>query len=1189
MDDTTLRAIEQRIERVLGATEPDPEGEARHLAGVERALLEASRAAPDHGRGNPVLADAARWRDRAAELGANGAAERANEFVEKLIARAAERWRERLPGDDADAQALFDAIDDARTIDLEALARRTMVPPLLGELGPLRDRLKTRLPVDETTRQHWIGVLLDGADVALIESDDTEPGRAVLRLERVLEDLEWHRDNVDPSPRLRRKIRRIRIEISERDTQHRLEKRYSPDDVARAEKLITWYIIGVLALFFAELIFDFPDSVLTVFGFLDLWACSAFLGEFFIKLHHARRGKALWFARHFFVDFLPSLPFAFFLRWLRLARLLRLLRFMRIFGFITRGFDRIVRRYGEVLNRDIVLYPTREERARAAAQRDDSAARLHRLQGAVDSRWDALLLRAPREIRESVADLRIEGLEHALAASVVPDPEPSAATALRRELLAEEALRDLGNMNGPELEAAMGQDFVSRVARAVRLLGPLRWLPVVRRYVPRVGKRMDDADVVAAAAHKTAKELDRHHDRYFWFADLYGTVTPAQFVDRVGTAMVKGAKRPVVRLIMFGALYVIVVWALGKAAPGTIAAKVHDTLQQIVGTTLVVLGTVGLAFLAMGWWLRSVAGQATDFFTQSARAAYIGLTESIKGRFLERDAAILDRHVFAAEREVHDAEDDDAERFAADVKRWLVTTQSGRPPVRAFDHVERAVLIYRDSLDGAVLGANDVHTTAQMLGNPALRNVRLLAEGVSRGFNKRLARLDLERQKRLVGGPYMWFSLVCQAVEHGIARLVVDYNRHALPLDQLERASAEERSSYDTWLGAEEVGAVATDQVVYVTNDFTAMHFLDVDEERDAHVEARFGRRVARRLQRDRRHLVRRVFGTYPLHKRPREERVLNPYRLYEGWLAGGRALLFPLRVFRNWLKFLGRLYLWLVRCLQEIRRPRFAVDEEAAEGADFPTALRMIRRMRGPVAEAALRLRARFDPEYVGVRLPGAERSGLEEATVESDLEFLDLGPELARHVGLEKRRAARDMARLGRLIDDGLLERIGATGREGLRAAAAVYGADFRCVRRFLSASEILSETYDRARREELPPLSLWPRFRLHAAFARWWKEHGEKDRAARKAAWRATVRNTNGVRDALLAWDAEGDAAAARGETILADLLRHPERVSEQLVTLRTVQTLSLIDVRNYREHVYLLGDYGAAGDSKGPGLS
>ncbi len=144
-------------------------------------------------------------------------------------------------------------------------------------------------------------------------------------------------------------------------------------------------------------------------------------------------------------------------------------------------------------------------------------------------------------------------------------------------------------------------------------------------------------------------------------------------------------------------------------------------------------------------------------------------------------------------------------------------------------------------------------------------------------------------------------------------------------------------------------------------------------------------------------------------------------------------------------------------------------------------------------------------------------------------------------------------------------------------------------RSVRRHLSAQDVLSEIYERARREELMPFSIWPRPRLKRTFSRWWTRYGKKDSFARRAAWRATVHAAAAVRDALLVWRVEGDGARAKGERILAELLRHPERITEQLVTIRTVQTLSLIDMLNYREHIYRLGDYASSGDDSGQALS
>ncbi|MDH3590902.1 MAG: hypothetical protein OER88_03435, partial [Planctomycetota bacterium] len=259
------------------------------------------------------------------------------------------------------------------------------------------------------------------------------------------------------------------------------------------------------------------------------------------------------------------------------------------------------------------------------------------------------------------------------------------------------------------------------------------------------------------------------------------------------------------------------------------------------------------------------------------------------------------------------------------------------------------------------------------------------------------------------------------------------------------------------------------------------------------------------------------------------------------------------------------------------------SVDVDAVEGADYHTALRKIDRMRGPIAVAATRMRARFDPEYCGVRLPDVEESGLEEALLDDDLSFLQAPAELERELEGERQRIARDMARLARLVETRGFD------REKLRAAACAYVADMRGVRSLLSAREIMSEVYERAAQGDLAPAPLLPRFRLHRRFKKYWRAHGKESGYAYRAAWRATVHNVDGAANALRAWHERGESGRDEGERILAELLRHPERISEQIVTLRAVQTLALIDVLNYRSHVYTVGGYASDGDSTGDALN
>ena len=78
------------------------------------------------------------------------------------------------------------------------------------------------------------------------------------------------------------------------------------------------------------------------------------------------------------------------------------------------------------------------------------------------------------------------------------------------------------------------------------------------------------------------------------------------------------------------------------------------------------------------------------------------------------------------------------------------------------------------------------------------------------------------------------------------------------------------------------------------TVEFTAVDFLADEPERDAEIHARFGPQVAELVRRDRQQNVRRAFRSFPLHELPLAARTINPFALYEAHLAGGRIALLP-------------------------------------------------------------------------------------------------------------------------------------------------------------------------------------------------------------------------------------------------------------------------------------------------------
>ena len=109
--------------------------------------------------------------------------------------------------------------------------------------------------------------------------------------------------------------------------------------------------------------------------------------------------------------------------------------------------------------------------------------------------------------------------------------------------------------------------------------------------------------------------------------------------------------------------------------------------------------------------------------------------------------------------------------------------------------------------------------------------------------------------------------------------------------------------------------------------------------------------------------------------------------------------------------------------------------------------------------------------------------------------------------------------------------------------------------------------------------------PRPILQRKFRRYWRQHGTGNHRDRRAAWRAAQHNMRGVADALCAWDQWGEGTSAEGEKLLGEILLHPGRINEQLMAVRVVQTLTVLDVLNYREHIYHLGRYADMGDKPG----
>ena len=1198
-------------------------------------------------------------------------------LAEYAIEEAAQEWILQSKGDPsaADLEALFHRLTESghllsdihgRDGDGEVAASRVReTREELREL--LREQLRAT-PASPEQRGRWARLVADQCVSTLTTIDDLPPDRAATQIKSTLGDAEWYLQHVDSTRTKSRRIvksrvNRLRAELQERQLQSRLESKFGTRLTSLFERFILLLILLVLTLLTIEWSLPLSPQTLSVFATIDVVACGFFLLEFFTKLSLAEN-KARWFRRHFLIDLIPSIPFGLlttalpgidllrtgrFARFTKLPRIVRyakslrpLLRFARALGLMARGIDRIVRQYSHVINCNVILHPTRGEYERYAQEKRQDDLELELLCYQIHDIWTRFLLETPLSDRVAVSQARL-----ALLARVADirrihfrDSRQRIGT---RDIPAEALLDRMESLEPALVEPLLGEAMMVQLARIIQTMSvaPFRWLPLIRPCIPQDTTLNTDAELVAAASRRTAAFLRRFHDFWFWFADLYGTVTPAQFVDRAGGILVKGSARPAIRLALFGGFLVLIevlftLIGLPEVAPRTarvrtvtessntvatnelatpgsgttlpstdadtatehglhvvILTSARTFLRQVVGATVMVIGGICLFFLVLGKWLQHLAREATEFYEKSVQAQFLHLTEMIRPRKLERDAAILYARVLRPDwpqddSSAHDPLNVTIARMRQSLLRSHVAPQ---PACSGWSFLDRFVLIYRDWLGGGLFTSGDTRVTNQMLGNSALRQLLLTSHRVSKKTMKQLTTVDLEMQKSLFRGPFIWFHFIAQSVAHSVACLLVDYNRRAVPRRDLRYASESVKHAYKNWLAAaterpNEHASHVEDETRYVTTEFTALHFLDPDKQREEDVQQRFGSEVLQRMQRDRSHVIRRTFGTLPLHRLPRAERIVNLYALYESWIAGGRLFLLPLFVAGVVLRLLGRTLGWLLDAVQQIRHPERRDMRIDSAQADFRVAVRKINRIRGPVAEQCARLRAILDPAWLGTPLPRETETRLRGAEAPQDLDFLRLGPSVERDLNKERLRSQDSMRRLETLLDGGLMERVAVhagvardafSSRSHLRAAGIAVHADLYGIRSHLFAKTLLADVYRTTEATSSLRDHLLPRFQLRAAFRRYWKAHGPSDRAARRRAWKATIRDENGVAGALLAWGQFGGEVHREGETRLGKLLLHPDRISEQVVTLRMIQTLTVLDVLHYREQVLELGQY------------
>jgi hypothetical protein len=391
------------------------------------------------------------------------------------------------------------------------------------------------------------------------------------------------------------------------------------------------------------------------------------------------------------------------------------------------------------------------------------------------------------------------------------------------------------------------------------------------------------------------------------------------------------------------------------------------------------------------------------------------------------------------------------------------------------------------------------------------------------------------------------------------------------------------------------------------TVEFTAVDFLADDPEREEQIRARFGAQVAELVRLDRQQNVRRAFRSFPLHELPLSARTINPFVFYETHLAGGRIAFLPFLL----LAGVGR-GLWIAirsiyRVVHEILHPH--VDRQLLVPPDtYGAALRKIHRMRKPVFMGSLWLRARFDVEYLGLALPTAPPGIASQSLMEHDLDYIGatrrdriIAEQLRREHQTRLEWVNRWLRQFGWTFDElpGYLASevpfLANRGGEALRALVAACVLDHNDITTLACSIEGLKRVLAHAVDPAGDPLKLpagLPEPVINPR-ALWHPVHNCKrpitdlfdlpcfpayDTPERRKAMRCLRNHRRVVRGWIKVVLGQGgtDPWATVRER-MRDVMLRTDLWSDQILVLRAVQTLTMLDLQHNSELVWNLGGY------------
>ncbi len=1068
-----------------------------------------------------------------------------------------------------------------------------------------------------------------------------------------------------------------RNQFQERALDHRMRRIFGDRFVDRLDALIIILILVVTAQIFFELSFQEWIEANPVWearlAWFDLALSLVFLSEFGTRLALVQ-GRFRYFRRNFLIDFFAVLPYGFFayqaklaeqamlvaggsqtlsggsglqrggglLRLLRLIRVIRpIMRLGRLFVFAVRFTDRLVSRYQNLLNRQIVFFEPRD------GEEADSRRRFlfESVREYYEGHATTLRERLNEADRLTIASLRLPECAARLR-TIPPGSIDERSTTEIRVVRAEEVVERLVEITPERLVFRMGVPFVESINRYIRLLD----LPIIRR-LPLIeqllaNRRRGPAEVAALAVNYVGYAFQSIINLAYYFADLFSTITAPLFLDRLGNTLVKTTKRPAFRLVTLGltagVVYLVIQMLVGLQIldnEGPIQTFFSGLISKF-GVGVLVLGAICFVLWPLGLWIKSLARQASERSERLVEAQFASQTRTLKLQD-ERQRRFLQERVLGPEISLREADDHLIER-RGDLRELgqRIDHQLAQefPPetLKFWEDVfqENVELLYRDYLQGALFHSSDTRTNTQLIGNVAVNNLRRhRLDYLLKKTDPKLEKLDLRRNSTaLIGGPFVWFNYITQRIVQGTAVLIEEYNRNAEPRYRLAMESQERRAAYRFWLAQrleiepdqidlppvlgeaalheppndEEARIRKEAQLLLRSVDFNATDFLADNPQRERYLATKYGDQLVDAIRRDRRANIRAAFQSYPLHRVPESIRTINLYVFYQKYLSGGKVFLVPLYA----LVSAFRLIIWgigrVITTILHLLRPSSAPIPEPMVDT-YETAVRKIHRMRKPAFMEALWFRANFDLEYLGLPLPDTPFSVSSDSLLETDLDYIGASRHERVMADQIRRQQAERLDLIGQWLREtgfdfpNLPERLARDfplfarrSGEVIRALVTAYLTDYRDIASLHSAITGLRLMFQHAQNPIRPLAKLphglpeptrlngrsWYRSGKRGDWKRIFQVEGFQieDPYRRRTVRRYLRKHWNIARPWIdLVLKQGGDAPLQVLQARLEDVVRETDLWSDQILALRTLQTMTILDVHHYIEMVYRLGGY------------